>query len=65
MACPTTDVDRTRESRIARRFSALYRQFTLRPARLMTASQPSISFAQFSRPRPRARPSAAGVEDIG
>ena len=46
IACPTTRVDSTRESRMARRFAAVYRQLTLRPARLITTSHPSSSFDQ-------------------
>src|SRR5437762_574209 len=43
MACPTTRVEPTRDSIICRRWVSSYRQFTLRPARLITTSHPSIS----------------------
>ncbi len=46
MASPTTRVDSSRDVRIDSRFAGVYRQSTLRPARLMTTWQPSISFAQ-------------------
>jgi hypothetical protein len=46
MACPTTRVELTRESLIKRRLAAVYRQFTLLPARLMTAAAPFNSSAQ-------------------
>jgi hypothetical protein len=42
-ALPNTRVLRTREFRMARRFAAPYRQFTLRPARLMSRPAPSSS----------------------
>jgi hypothetical protein len=45
IACPTARVDATRLSRIARRLAAVYRQFTFRPARLITAPAPSSSAA--------------------
>src|ERR1700722_7291174 len=43
MASPKTRVESTRDSRINRRLAALYRQFTERPVRLMTAAAPSNS----------------------
>src|SRR5947209_6510686 len=46
IASPTTRVDRRRDSRISRRFCGVYRQLTLRPARLMTTSAPSSSAVQ-------------------
>ena len=49
MACPTARVELIRESLITRRFLAVYRQLTLRPAKLITASDPSISAAQSLR----------------
>ena len=52
IACPTTRVDNTRDCRISSRFAAVYRQLTLRPARLITTSQPSISRCQLPRVAP-------------
>src|SRR6266851_803377 len=52
IARPTARVDRVRDSLIWRRLSALYRQLTLRPARLMTASAPSNSAAHSSTVSP-------------
>jgi hypothetical protein len=46
IAAPTARVESTREAMICRRFSAEYRQSTLRPARLRTTSAPSISRGQ-------------------
>src|SRR6266851_1362259 len=48
MASPRSSVVRIRDSRISRRFFALYRQLTLRPAILITTSAPSNSLAQSS-----------------
>jgi hypothetical protein len=61
IARPTAAVDSTRESMIARRFAAVYRQLTERPARLITASAPSSSFAQ----APTFDPSHATSPDFG
>jgi hypothetical protein len=52
MASPRSSVLRIRDSRISRRFRALYRQLTLRPARLITASASSNSLIQSSRSSP-------------
>ena len=49
IASPRSSVLRIRDSRISRRFRALYRQLTLRPARLITASASSNSLVQSSR----------------
>jgi hypothetical protein len=49
IAAPTTRVLFTRELLIARRFASVYRQLTLRPARLMTTSAPSICSAHAPR----------------
>src|SRR3989442_8809250 len=46
IASPTSRVVTSRDSRISRRLAALYRQLTLRPARLMTASAPSSARTQ-------------------
>src|SRR5206468_12833113 len=46
IASPITRVERTRDSRISARFLRSYRQLTLRPARLMTASAPLSSCVQ-------------------
>ena len=48
IASPRSSVVRIRDSRISRRFPALYRQLTLRPARLITTSASSNSLAQSS-----------------
>jgi hypothetical protein len=48
MASPRSSVLRIRDSRISRRFRALYRQLTLRPARLITTSASSSSLVQSS-----------------
>ena len=49
IAAPTARVESTRESMIARRFAGVWRQLTLRPARLITTSAPSTSRAQSPR----------------
>src|SRR6266849_4854458 len=49
MASPRSSVVWTRDSRISRRLPALYRQLTLRPARLMTTSASSNSLVQSPR----------------
>jgi hypothetical protein len=66
IACPTTPVEKTRDSRISLRLDAVYRQLTLRPARLITASEPSSSVDQPQAWRhPMARRARAGLADAG
>src|SRR5258707_13568373 len=52
MASPRSSVVRIRDSRISRRLFRLYRQFTLRPARLITTSASSNSLSQSSGSAP-------------
>src|SRR5262245_27777348 len=51
-AAPRTRVDSTRESMISLRLAGVYRQLTLRPARLMRTSDPSTSRCQPPRDTP-------------
>src|SRR5207245_8670885 len=51
IASPSTRVESTRDSRISRRLRSLYRQFTDRPARLITTR-----IFEFSRPVPQGTP---------
>src|SRR6266487_577974 len=46
IASPSTRVESTHDSRISRLLRSLYRQFTDRPARLISARAPSSSLAQ-------------------
>src|SRR5882762_7764218 len=52
IASPSSSVVRIRDSKISRRLPALYRQLTLRPARLITTSAPSNAVVQSSRSVP-------------
>src|SRR3954469_18821335 len=52
IASPTTRVESSRDVRINSRFDCVYRQSTLRPARLITTSAPSNSSAHSFRVRP-------------
>lgn len=52
MASPRSSVVRIRDSKISRRLFALYRQLTLRPARLITTSASSDSLVQSSGSAP-------------
>src|SRR5437016_14125963 len=52
IASPSTCVESTRDSRISRLLRSLYRQFTDRPARLISALAPSSSLAHSPNVRP-------------
>src|SRR5207249_6717259 len=69
IASPNTRVESTRDSRISRRLRSLYRQFTDRPERLISARAPSSSSFQLSSVLPshwiwRIAPAAGGGERV-